>query len=308
MRNKILSAIAALLLSAVPTVAGAQKYVVYSVVGKAYIQQGKTLTPLSARKYVTPATKLKISPESAVTIIDESKQKMLSFTREGVNTVGNLVGMSSKQTKNLTKQYMGYLVKQLFSSSSKKMVHPDTYMQVTGTSYRAASKDSLMAARLVEILGDGTAPQGTPEQQLFNSENVVASDLDVILELVDVETGKPLGKSAKRNTPCYVRVKNNTGETLYVNILNIDKGGNKYLILPMDEDATCSNLLVPAYSTVGFKSEPFITPDTESSDAFVLVATEEPVNFSIMMNPITKGGINKSGTRVGVARRSILTE
>lgn len=258
MRNKTLVALATLLFAFAPIAASAQKYVVYSVVGKAYIQEGKTLTPLSARKYVTPTTKLKISSESAVTIIDENKQKMLSFTREGVNTVGSLVSMSSKRTKNLTKQYMGYLVKQLFSSSSKKMIHPDTYMQVTGTSYRAASKDSLMAARLIEILNEGTAAKGTAEQQLFNSENAIASDLDVSLELVDIETGLPLANSAKRNTPCYVRVKNNTEETLYVNILNIDKDGNKYLILPMDEEATCSNLLVPANSTVGFKSEPFI--------------------------------------------------
>lgn len=163
MRNKTLVALATLLFAVAPIAASAQKYVVYSVVGKAYIQEGKTFTPLSARKYVTPTTKLKISSESAVTIIDENKQKMLSFTREGVNTVGSLVSMSSKRTKNLTKQYMGYLVKQLFSSS-KKMVHPDTYMQVTGTSYRAASKDSLMAARLIEILNEGTAAKGSAEQ------------------------------------------------------------------------------------------------------------------------------------------------
>ncbi len=242
-----------------------------------------------------------------MTIIDENKQKMLSFTREGVNTVGSLVSMSSKRTRNLTKQYMGYLVKQLFSSS-KKMVHPDTYMQVTGTSYRAASKDSLMAARLIEILNEGTAAKGSAEQQLFNSENAIASDFDVSLELVDIETGLPLANSAKRNTPCYVRVKNNTEETLYVNILNIDKDGNKYLILPMDEEATCSNLLVPANSTVGFKSEPFITPDMPSHDAFVLVATEEPVNFSIMMNPLTKGDIQQTDAKVGVARFNLLTK
>lgn len=307
MRNKTLVALATLLFTFAPIAASAQKYVVYSVVGKAYIQEGKTLTPLSARKYVTPTTKLKISSESAVTIIDENKQKMLSFTREGVNTVGSLVSMSSKRTKNLTKQYMGYLVKQLFSSS-KKMVHPDTYMQVTGTSYRAASKDSLMAARLIEILNEGTAAKGSAEQQLFNSENAIASDFDVSLELVDVETGLPLANSAKRNTPCYVRVKNNTEETLYVNILNIDKDGNKYLILPMDEEATCSNLLVPANSTVGFKSEPFITPDMPSHDAFVLVATEEPVNFSIMMNPLTKGDIQQTDAKVGVARFNLLTK
>ena len=307
MRNKIAIA-AAVLLALLPLGACAQKYVVYSVVGKACTQQGKIFSPLSARKYLSPATKLKIAPESAVTVIDESKQKMFSFTRAGVNSVGDLVGMSSKQTKNLTKQYMGYLVKQLFGSSSKKMVHPDAYMQVTGTSYRAVAKDSLMAARLVEILDDGTSAHGTAEQQLFDGNNSIASDFDVSFDLVDVETGKTVGNAVRRNTPCYARVTNNTDETLYVNILNIDKDGNKYLVLPIDEEATCANLLVPAFSTVGFKSEPFITPDNTSDDAFVLVATEEPVNFSIMMNPLTRGSIEKSDTRVGVMRRNVKTE
>ena len=308
MKNRISAVVVFLLLMLTPLCGEAQKYVVYSVVGKAYTQQGKNFTPLSPRKYVTSETKLKISPESAVTVIDEGKQKMLSFTRAGVNTVGELVGMSSKQTKTLTKQYMGFLVKQLFGSSSKKMVHPDTYMQVTGTSYRATSKDSLMAARIVEMLNGGTAAKGSVEQQLFGVGDSLSSDLDIAFDLVDVETGKPIANTVGRNTPCYARVTNNTDEVLYVNILNIDRDGNKYLILPMDEDATCCNLLVPAFSTVGFKSEPFITPDCASDDAFVLVATEEPVDFSIMMNPITKGSIEKSGVKVGVSRRKVKTE
>lgn len=298
---------ALMFLALVPMGAAAQKYVVYSVAGKAYTLQGKSFVPLSARKYISGSTRLKISPESAVTVIDESKQKMFSFTREGVNSVADLVGMSSKRTKNLTKQYMGYLVKQLFGSSSK-MVHPDAYMQVTGTSYRAESKDSLMAARLVEIMGDGTAPQGTVEQQLFDSANSVYSDFDIAFDLVDVTTGKTVSDTVRRNTPCYVRVSNNSDETLYVNVLNIDKDGSKYLVLPVDEEATCYNLLVPAFSTIGFQSEPFITPDSASDDAFVLVATEAPVNFSILMNPITKGSIEKSSARVGVVRRNVRTE
>ena len=52
--------------------AKAQKYVVYSVVGKAYIDQAGKQRPLAARQYVTPNSKLKITSESAVTILDEA--------------------------------------------------------------------------------------------------------------------------------------------------------------------------------------------------------------------------------------------
>ena len=233
---------------------------------------------------------------------------MFSFTRPGVNTVGSLIDLSSKRTKSLTKQYMSYLVKQLFNSNGKKMLHPDAYMQVTGTSYRAEATDSLMAARVVRIAAEGTAPEGTTEQQLFSSSNLIASDLDVQFELVDVQTGRPVGAHVAPNTACYVRVKNNTSETLYVNVLNIDAQGNKYMVLPMDEDATCANLLVPANATVGFKADPFITSDTPSTDAFVLVATETPVNFSILMNAITAGKADGARVRVGVARTVLNTK
>lgn len=314
MRNKhihigfVLTLVVAVCMAMSTTGAKAQKYVVYSVVGKAYVQHGEKYEPIAARRYLTPKSRLKITDESAVTIIDEAKLKMFSFTRPGVNTVGNLIDLSSKRTKSLTKQYMSYLVKQLFNSNGKKMLHPDAYMQVTGTSYRAEATDSLMAARVVRIAAEGTAPEGTTEQQLFSSSNHIASDLDVQFELVDVQTGRPVGTHVAPNTACYVRVRNNTSETLYVNVLNIDAQGNKYMVLPMDEDATCANLLVPANATVGFKADPFITSDTPSTDAFVLVATETPVNFSILMNAITAGKADGARVRVGVARTVLNTK
>ena len=241
MRNKhlhtgfVLTLVVAVCMAMGATTARAQKYVVYSVVGKAYVQHGERFEPIAARRYLTPKSRLKITEESAVTIIDEAKLKMFSFTRPGVNTVGSLIDLSSKRTKSLTKQYMSYLVKQLFNSNGKKMLHPDAYMQVTGTSYRAEATDSLMAARVVRIAAEGTAPEGTTEQQLFSSSNLIASDLDVQFELVDVQTGRPAGAHVAPNTACYVRVKNNTSEPLYVNVLNIDAQGNKYMVLPMDQ-------------------------------------------------------------------------
>lgn len=280
----------------------AQKYAVYSVAGKAYIEQGGKFVPLAARKYINKNSRLKITKESAVTILDEAKLKMYSFTREGSSTVGDLIDLSAKRTKSLTKQYMGYLVKQMFDSKAHKMAHPDTYMQVTGTSYRAGSADSLFMARVVDIINSGTSPDASPEKEIVNASNMFASDFDVTLELVDPQTGKALPRDVKRNTACYVRVRNNTNETLYVNVLNIDAKGNKYLVLPMDQEATCANLLVPATCTVGFKTEPFITSDVPSEDAFLLVATEEPVNFSILMDNITAGKLSGSKMRVGLSR------
>lgn len=282
--------------------ASAQKYMVYSVVGKAYIQQGNRFVPLPTHKYIGKDARLKITSESAVTILDEAKLKMYSFTREGTNTIAGLLDLSSKRTKNLTKQYMSYIMKHIFDPKMQKMSHPDAYMQVTGTSYRAESTDSMLMARIVDIITESATTKGTPEQKITNPSYNFISDYDVSLELIDTQTGKPLHNDIAPNTACYVRVKNNTEETLYVNVLNIDTKGNKYLVLPMDEEATCSNLLVPAKCTVGFKNEPFITSDVPSNDSFLLVATDEPVNFSILMNDITAGQQKSSKIRVGLSR------
>lgn len=287
--------------------AKAQKYVVYSVVGKAYVDQAGKQRPLAARQYVTPNSKLKITSESAVTILDEAKLSMFSFTKVGEHRVKDLLNSVDKRTKSLTKQYMGYLVKQLFTSANKMMKHPDAYMQVTGTSYRAVSTDSLMMARLVDILNEGTNSHGSSEEQMFARNNNLISDYAVAMDIIDVQTGLPLKDEVKPNTACYVRVKNDTEEMLYVNVLNIDKAGNKYMVLPMDEEATCANLLIPARSTVSFKTEPFITSDVPSDDAFVMVATEHPVNFSILMEPLKRCSMPIKDVKVGVTRRFIQT-
>ena len=120
-------------------------------------------------------------------------------------------------------------------------------------------------------------------------------------ELIDCATGLPLEEHIAPNTSCYLRVTNQTTELLYMNLLDIDRQGNKYLVLPMDAAATCAHLLVPAMSTVSFKKEPFIFGDEPSEETLLLMAVREPVDFSIVMDHIKTGG--KSTMRLGLNRR-----
>lgn len=265
----------------------AQTYTVYSVVGDTKIVQGKNAVPLEPRKQVTDKNRLLIGAESAVTLLDEKNSKMFSFSSEGNYTVGELVAKASKRAKSVSKQYMSYLVKQLFSKGSSKMLHPDTYMQVTATSYRSATNDSMLLSRIAQNLPLEFGM--TAEQQLCRSSNNLESDLQVRFELVSCDTGFPLEGKVKGNTGCYVRVHNDTEQALYVNVLDIDEEGGKYLVLPVDEAATCAHLLVPPLSTVSFKSEPFIFSEEPMKETFILVATQDPVDFSILMNPIQSG-------------------
>lgn len=279
----------------------AQQYTVYSIVGDMFIRENGRDVPLKPRKTISASTVLKIGKESAVTVLDERNSKLYSFTEAGTNTVGQLIAGKKSSAKNLSKQYMNYLVKQLFASGSQKMVHPDTYMQATATAYRSEESDSLMLRRVAAALAGSTAGLQNVEKTFASGNAQIESDLDVSFELVSCDTGETLERNVTGNTGCYVRVRNRTDELLYVNVLNIDAAGNKYLVLPVDSACSCSHLLAPPMSTVAFKSEPMIFGDAESEESFLLVATEKPVDFSILMSTIKPS--EGSRMRTGLYRR-----
>ena len=293
MKNRILAIV--LVLTATVVTISAQTYTVYSVIGDAKLIQGKKAVPLEPRKQLSAQNRLIVDAESAITLLDEKRSKMYSFSIEGTYSVKDLVAKAGNKAKFVSRQYMSYLVKQLFSKGSSQMVHPNTYMQVTATSYRSSVNDSMLLSRIAQELPLEFGY--TAEQQLCRSDNKLSSDLQVRFELISCDTGYELGNDVKANTSCYVRVHNDTDEALYVNVLDIDDEGGKYLVLPVDEAATCSHLLVPPLSTVSFKSEPFIFTDDQMRETFILVATQDPVDFSILMNPISggKGRVMKSG-------------
>lgn len=301
MQNKIITILLTLLFA---LAINAQTYTVYSVIGDARIVEGKKSTPLPVRKQIDSKTRLYIGSESSVTVLDEKNNKLFSFSAEGTFSVGNLIARASNKAKTISKQYMSYLVKQLFSDESQRMSHPNTYMQVTATSYRSATNDSMLIQRIAQILphGEGTSI----EQQLCKSDDILASDMDVKFELISCDTGFEIKDRVERNTGSFVRVHNNTDEILYVNVLDIDEKGNKYLVLPVDEAATCAHLLVPPMSTVSFKSEPFIFSEEPMKETFILFATQEPVDFSILMTPI-KSGTGKS-MKSGFYRNTYLVQ
>jgi hypothetical protein len=286
-KNHSIKASLIILMLTIGLCAQAASYVVYSVVGDVKIFDGKKNVTLTARKSVTDMSKLIIDAESAVTVLDEVHSKMYSFTTPGTNTVKQLIA-KAKAPKNLSKQYLSYMVKQLFSKESKNLSHPSTYMQATATSYRATSKDSFLLNKLEAIFMKRSG--NSVESSLIQPQNKVESDLDVRFELISCATGLPVDRNVDVATSCYIRVTNSTDDPLYVNVLDVDAKGNKYLVLPVDEAATCSHLFVPGNSTVSFKAEPFEFSEPKSKETFLLIATEEPVDFSILMNPIRGNG------------------
>lgn len=272
----------------------ASDYLVYSVIGDVkLLKSGKSVT-LTPRRMIHSGSRLVLGRECAVTVIDEQNSKLYSFTTPGTHTVKSLLDQA-KVGDSPTKQYISYLVKQLFSKESMALVHPNSYMQAAAVAYRSTSTDSLLLNKLSYMISDHQA--STVEEALLNPETQVIGDLDVRFELISCSTNQPLSKEVSKNTSCYVRAINGTNHPVYVNIVDIDEHGNKYLVLPVDKAALCAHLLVPAGATVSFISEPFEFVEEKSREAFLLVATEEPVDFSILMSPIkgNEGRHLKSG-------------
>ena len=276
----------------------AQTYTVYSVIGSAKIVNGKNATALQARKSLTANSRLLIEPESAVTLLDEKNNKMYSFSAEGSHTVKQLIDMTRSNVKNISRQYMSYLVKQLFADASHQMTHPDMYMQAMASSYRSATNDSLLLCRITQMFPE--EGEDSIEQLLCQPERKIETDMDVHFELISCDTGLAIDRNVKGNTGSYLRVHNGTDDIVYVNVLDIDDRGNKYLVLPVDSAATCAHLLVPPMSTVSFKADPFIFSEEPMKETFVLIATVEPVDFSILMNPIRRSG--KQSMKSGLYR------
>ena len=295
MRNRLLM----LLLVFMPLLLTAQSYVVYSVIGSVQMQNGKAMVPLRPRKMVTAQTKIQIGNESSVTILDEKNSKMYMFTSKGLNSIGQLITKSASHAKKLSKHYMSYIVKQMFADGSQKMSHPDSYMQTTATAYRSGTNDSLLINKMAELLSGN--PLESMESRLIDPKTPLLTDYDVEFDLINCDTGLPVGDNVEAGTSCYVRVNNRSAEVLYMNVLDIDDQGNKYLVLPIDEAHTCAHLLVPPFGTVSFKADPFIFGDNPSKEVFLLMATPDPIDFSIVMNPIHSDG--NAGMQTGLLRK-----
>ena len=141
----------------------------------------------------------------------------------------------------------------------------------------------------------------TPEEALFLDPRPIGTDFNVSFDLISCDSNRELNDNVRFGSSSYIRVTNDEPFAIYVNILNLDAEGNKYLVLPVDEACTCAHLMIPPKSTVRFNEEPFIFPDKESKEMFMLIATKEPVDFSILLNPMKPG--NAGAMRAGIHRK-----
>ena len=281
-------------------------YVIYSVIGNVYKINGNSKSNLRPRMQVESSTVIMIPKGCAISIIDRVGGKMYSIAKIGTSDVGSLI-QSVITPKSLSKQYMGYLIKQLFNQDTEKLVHPNAYMQSTATSFRSETKDSLFlesVCNLIKLREDKNV-----EQMLCDQNAILFTGYNVKFDIISCATDMPISTTVAEGESCYLRICNKSTTPLFCNVVNIDSLSKKSLLLPIDSAVTCANLLVPENGEVDFKSEPFIFSSSKSKEAFLLFATEEPVDFSILLSKkLSVSGRWTLFMPLGVYRKIIYTK
>jgi hypothetical protein len=75
------------------------------------------------------------------------------------------------------------------------------------------------------------------------------------------------------------RIKNNSDVPLYVNILDVNEAGEKFVCLPIDDATTMSHLLIPANCTIDLAAHPVEFTEPKGVDNLILIATEVPYDL-----------------------------
>lgn len=93
--------------------AQAQDLYVYSMVGKIKIVNGKVSSDVSVRQTITSETVLNIEKGAKIVLVDQANSKQYTFTTPGVFSVDKLIAKAGNSTKELSKAYLSYVMKQI---------------------------------------------------------------------------------------------------------------------------------------------------------------------------------------------------
>ena len=102
-----------LLLSLFGTASQAQDLYVYSIIGSIKEVKGKISAELTVRQTLTPQSVVNLSGGSKLVLVDPKNSKQYTLSAPGTYTVEKLIAKSKNSTKDLTKMYLSYLMKQI---------------------------------------------------------------------------------------------------------------------------------------------------------------------------------------------------
>ncbi len=88
-------------------------YYVYSVIGDAKEVKGKIAAELNVRQSLFKNSVITIAKNSKLVLIDPENSKQYTISTPGTSTVERMIGKTGNSTKDLTKMYLSYMMKQI---------------------------------------------------------------------------------------------------------------------------------------------------------------------------------------------------
>lgn len=118
----------------------AQSYDVYSVRGDVKRIEGRVKQPVKLREKIDETQVVSIPQSGMIMLLDAGSKKLYTINKPCTGTVKTLIGSENVSIKNLSNQYLKYLLAQLKGKGS--ITTETAYMQRTASAYRDA--DSLL--------------------------------------------------------------------------------------------------------------------------------------------------------------------
>jgi len=280
------------LLSMLVSFVCAQDIYVYSVIGKAEKQANGKWVALQKRDPLLLTDMIRVDNNSALSFIDRKAEKIYSISQNNGQKVSELIA-NYKSKQSYASNFVSHASKSLFNGGSDRISH-----EAAGCTYRGDIIENDIAKAIL------AKHNGSP----LGSMNNAKTDYAISFSILDRRTKAELEGVVALDSQAVFRIKNSSDTPLYVNILDINKNGEKYDCLPIDDATTMSHLLIPGNCTIDLTTYPVEFSEPVGIDNLILIATEVPYDLRQVMKYFDKADASKvqsSNYPVGVYCKKI---
>lgn len=289
MKKTILAAVLSMLVGLL----SAQDIYVYSVIGRAERQENGQWVMLQKRNQLKMDDVIRVADNSALSIIDRKAEKIYSIPQTSSKKISELIA-AYKGKQSYAANFVSHASKSLFNGGSDRISN-----DAAGCTYRGDIIENDIAKSLIaKVKGAGS----------FDGFDNAKTDYQISFEILDRNTKSTLGAEVLVDNQAIFRITNSSDVPLYINILDINQLGEKYVCLPIDDATTMSHLLIPANCTIDLVSYPIEFAEPKGVDNLILIATEVPYDLRQVKKYLEKVDANAAATSnypIGVYSKNV---
>lgn len=265
------------LLSMLVSMVCAQDIYVYSVIGNAEKQENGKWVALQKRNPLQMNDVVRVGNNSALSFIDRKAEKIYSVSQNNGQKISEIIA-NYKGKQSYAANFVSHASKALFNGGSDRISH-----EAAGCTYRGDIVENDIAKAIL-AKHKGSA---------LGSMNNANTDYAISFSILDRRTRAELEGVVALDSQAVFRIRNSSETPLYVNILDINKDGEKYDCLPIDDATTMSHLLIPGNCTIDLTTYPVEFSEPVGTDNLILIATEVPYDLRQVMKYFDKADASK---------------